>query len=161
MNLTERFKKSDGSGRGEIEAAFFGNLGDSDDETGMRREEFFGNARGFGAEDEPVAVGEGRLPERAIALAGEEPDLAGDLLRKFKESGGVVVNGEAQSGPVVHGAAAEISVAEDEAEGADEVEFGSAGDAGAGDVAGVGGNLRLEERDLEAVRAKLGEIRRQ
>ena len=74
---------------------------------------------------------------------------------EIEECGGIIVNGQAEARPIVHGAAAEISVAENEAQGTDEMKFGSAGDAGAGDVAGVGGDLWLEQGHLEAMRAKV------
>jgi hypothetical protein len=83
-----------------------------------------------------------------------EPEV---LAVESKKVFGVVVDGEAKAGPIVHGAAAEVFVAEDESQRADEMELGSGGDAGAGDVSGVGGDLWLEEGDFQVVGTKLGE----
>jgi hypothetical protein len=159
LDLAKRFVEDNCGGGGEVEAAFFGYLGDADDSVGVGVLDFGGDAGGFAAEDQPVACREFCLPEGAVAFGGEEPDWGAFLLGEIEEGFGIVVNGEAQARPIVHGAATEISVAEDEAEGADEVEFGSTGDAGAGDVAGVGGDLRLQERELEAMGLEVEGIR--
>jgi len=66
---------------------------------------------------------------------------------------GIVVNGKPQPRPVIHGAAAEVFVAQDEAEGADQVHLRSGRNAGAGDVAGVGRDLRRQQRHLQPMGA--------
>ena len=154
-----RFIKDYGSGGGKIEAPFFGYLGDADDSVGVGVLDFRGNAGCFAAEDEPVCLFEFCLPERTVAFGGEEPDGRAFAFGEVEEGFGIIVDGEAESGPIVHCAAAEIFVAEYEAQGTDEMKLGSAGDAGAGDVAGVGGDLRLQERELEAVGLEVKGIR--
>ena len=154
LNLSERLKEGDGGGGGKIEAALIRPLRDADHAIGMGGQNLGGDAGGFAAEDEPVGFGEARLPERLGALTGEEPDWAGIFSREIEERCGIIVNGQAQARPIIHGAAAEILVVEHEPQGPDQMKFSSAGDASAGDVAGVGRDLRLEEGDSQTMRRK-------
>ena len=124
MNLPNRFEQGDGGGGGEVEAAFARGLGNADDAAGMVGEEGIGDAGGFVAEDQPVAVGEPGLPEGRLALGGKEPEGRDIAAEGIEESVGIVVNGQSKPGPVVQRAAAEIFVVEDEAERADEVKLG-------------------------------------
>jgi hypothetical protein len=74
-----------------------------------------------------------------FAAHGVAEESAAPLLVVGKEMVEGGVEGEFDVGPVVESGAFEVAIANFEAEGTDEVEFGVGGGAGTGNIAGVGG----------------------
>src|SRR5207247_8921273 len=93
-----------------------------------------------------------RIPQRPFGFAGEQSPrlLFNDLLKRVK----IIMHRELQPRPVIHGAAFEFAITQHEAEGTYEVQIGSRRDAQAGDVAGVGCDLRVHQNQLEMMRRK-------
>ena len=79
-------------------------------------------------------------------LGGEVEEGAAVFLKKVGK-GSVI--GDIQQVPVVQPRPFQLAVVNGEAHGADEVEPGAGDGAGAGDVAGVLGDLRLDENEVE------------
>lgn len=154
LKLAECFVTGDGDGAGEVEGAERFRMEAGDGEAVWVTDclmEPIGATMALVAEEEAIAREEGSVPEGAFGVGGKEPEPAG--------GGGVLLEGlkrrmdmELKLLPVIHSGAAEVFVVEGEAEGFDEVEGSGGEGAEAADVAGVLGDFRLEEDDMEARR---------
>jgi len=146
--LSECLVEDDGGGGGEVEAPLAGDHGDGVEVVGVLLPEVGWEAVGFGSEDEE---GIGRVGGGGVVFFG----VAGE-----EEVGGGEVEGvgelELDFIPVVEAGSFHAAVGDGEAERADEEEAGVGGGAGAGDVARVLGNLRLEEDDFHERGARTG-----
>ena len=147
--LAKGLEEDDGDAVGEVEGAAFG-VGHGDVEPAVAGgfEEGVRKAGGFTAEGKDIAGGE---PSRVVGAGRallDEPD-AGVGGKMLEEGGPVGPAPPLEVLPVVHAGAAELAVVEIEAKGLDEVKGGLGGGAEAGDAAGVGGDFRLEEDDVE------------
>src|SRR4051794_34041304 len=109
---------------------------------------------GFGAEDQPIAIAKIGLPQAAGAAGTEEPEAI-CLRDDIEERSRVVVHRELQSRPVIHRAAFEFPIRQDKAEWPNQVKLRARRDTQAGDIAGIGGDLGLEEDDLQSVWRKV------
>jgi hypothetical protein len=140
---SEGFVEGDAGGGGEVQAAGGFAHGDSEALAGVLGEEGFGEAFGFAAEDEAIAVAVVGFPEGAGGFGGEEPE-SGPLPHPALKFGPGVPDADVAFVPVVHARAAEGFFVEGEAEGSDEVESTAGGQAKSGDVAGVWGDFGFE-----------------
>jgi hypothetical protein len=61
------------------------------------------------------------------------------------------VNYQLEPRPVIHGTAAEIAIGEHKADGTHQVKGGSGRNAKAGNVAGVGRDLRLQQCEVQSM----------
>ena len=146
--LTAGFVEGDANRGCEIEAAGLGLHGNPEEGVGMGGEEGFRQAAGFTSEEKRVAGEEVRMPVRGGGLGGEKPGASARM--GFLPGGQVFPLVDVAGLPVVHSGAGELAGGDGKAEGFDEVEAGTDGEAGAGDVAGVLGDFRFEEDDVEA-----------
>jgi hypothetical protein len=144
--LAEGFVKEDAGGGGEVEAALILLHGDLELAIRVRIEEGFWEAGGFAAEEYPIGWGKSGVPVRRCgAGAGEEKVVGADGGEERFE---IVVNCDLGFFDVVHAGAFEVSVGEKEAERTDKVELGRGDGAEARDVAGVLGNLWINESEF-------------
>src|ERR1041385_694264 len=109
-----------------------------------------GDAFRFTAEDEAIAVDEWSVPERSLATGIEQPE--GSVAQGCEKGFAVVVQRQLQPRPIVHRAAPEFFIRKNEPHGPDDVQRRSSGDAETRDVPSIGGDLRLEQSELEIVR---------
>jgi hypothetical protein len=151
-HFSKRFEETDARGGGEIKTALAVGLGNANGAVGVVIQQIGGEAVGFVSEDEGVAVREIGLPQISAGFAGEKPESP--FLRGAEEAVGVVVQCEFQAGPIVHGAAADLAIGKEKTERANQMQLGAGGDAEPGDIAGVGRDLGLQERDAEPMRRK-------
>ena len=109
--------------------------------------DFLGYARGFGTKDEDVSRLVLGVAVACLGAAGVDVDaLSGeDVL----DGGEAWVADEGDVGPVVETGPAEVAVVEIESQWLDEVEGGAGCGAESGDRAGVGGDFRVYQDDME------------
>lgn len=140
----------DGDGRrvSEVERAQVRHHGDAQwAGDGRVLEDFLGEAGGFGAEEEDVVFLVGDVGEVVFRVAGEcEDAFAGHFFAEGVEVGVDLQVGEVV---VVQPGALEVGVGEVESEGLDEMERGARAGGEADGGAGVAGDARLKEDNME------------
>src|SRR4051812_9924138 len=119
----ERPIERNSCGCGEVETALLLRLGDADYARRVTRQKCFRQAMAFVAEDQPVTVGKICREERVLRFAGKKPEAV--VADRGKKGAFVIVQGELEPRPVVHGAALERLVAQHKPERTDEVKLGS------------------------------------
>jgi hypothetical protein len=148
-NLPERLIERDAHCGRKIKASFIGRLGDSQELLRKSPQNRVGKAVRLAAEDQAVAVRKICIPKRSRCFAAEKPEAGcGD---RFEKCIAVVVYCEFQSRPIVHGAAAEVVIREDKTEWPHQMKRRARRNAQPRDVAGVGSDLRLKERDAQVM----------
>lgn len=140
--LAEHLVTADGDGVREIQRTRFINHRDTDAAVGVFHENVLGDTARFLAEDDVRAVGVGDITVLTARLGGEEEIFSARGL--FEKVVDRVVIGDVDEIPVVEPRALEVAVGDLKAEGSHKVEPCARSGAGAGDVARVLGDLRLE-----------------
>lgn len=135
--------------RCEIQAPLAANLGDADHPRFGVSEEHPGQAGRFVPEDQDIVILKVNLPNGLRAGRFEEPEPS--VAHGGEERHQVVVNGQSESRPIVHRTATQAPIVEHEPHRPDEVQPGSGCNAQPGDVAGIWGDLRMDQRQLQAM----------
>jgi hypothetical protein len=100
------------------------------------------------SEEKAVSGMEGRIPEGAFRMGGEEPDSGGASGGGPEGIPGVMAV-EVQLTPVIHSATPEVAVLEGKAEGPHEVKAGSGEGTHPADVSRILGNFGFVEDDMQ------------
>ena len=145
--LAEDLVTADGDGVREVQRTRFVDHRDTDAAVGIAHQHMLGDAARFLAEDDVRAVGVADLAVLVLCLGGKEEVFAAP--RFFEKVVDRVVIGDFDEVPVVQPRALEVAVGDFEAEGLDQMEPRAGSGSGAGDVAGVLWDLRLEEYDIQ------------
>ena len=140
--LAEHLVTADGDGVREIQRTRFINHRDTDAAVGVFHENVLGDTARFLAEDDVRAVGVGDITVLTARLGGEEEILSARGL--FEKVVDTVIIGDVDEIPVVEPRSFQIAVGDLKAEGSHKVQPCARSGAGAGDVARVLGDLRLE-----------------
>ena len=144
--LAQDFIGTDGDGIGEIETACLADHRQPDAAVGVGIEQQFRQTDGFLAEDEVAVVGIGYIGIGVLCLCGKIVKLSARvLLKKIVERG---ILGDVEQIPVIQPGTFELFVVDLKAHRFDQVQTGAGSGAGAGDVAGILGNLRLHQYDI-------------
>lgn len=145
--LAQDLVTAHGDGIGEVQRPRLIDHRDAHAAVGIPHQHVLGDAAGLFAEDDIRAVGVARLAVRLTRLGGEEEVLpAGSLFKKVVDT---VVVGDIHEVPVVQTGALQVAVGDLKAEGPHQMQPRAGGGAGAGDVAGVLGDLGLKKHDVQ------------
>lgn len=145
--MTQRLIGQDRHGVGKVETAGILPHGDAQAARGVGLPEGEGEPGGLLAEEEPAAILKLGLMIAPGGLGGGQPELADVVaLEHFLQT---VIDGEVNHVPIIQAGAFHGAVADIEAQGFYEMQAAAGGGAGAGDVAGIHGDLRLHKHDIE------------
>jgi len=141
------FVKNDGNGVGEIERSGPGTHRDAEAPPGPSGKQALRKSLRFLSEHEKRVFFDGHFPERARGLCREKQALLGRGFPKKRFE--VVMKDEVHVAPIIRPRPPQAPVGENKTQRLDQMKARSGGGAGPGDVPGILGNFRLDERYIK------------